>query len=109
MKTKNYLLVNLTLLFACKGESQKSINAETLVSIKQERKIVVEASDATSVNIKDIFLLLPNDAFPIEEISINNRKLLLDHIGEDIAFDFSQTPIGVCDVKNGYLNLIGLL
>ena len=108
MKTKNYLLIILTLLLACKGENQKSANAEVLVSMKQNSKTVIEARDASSVNIKDIFLLLPNDAFPVKEISINNRKLLLDNIGEDIAFDFSQTPIGVCDVKNGYLNLIGL-
>lgn len=108
MKTKYYLLVVLTLLFACQGESQKSASAETSDSMRQENKVVTEASDASKVNIKDIFLLLPDDVFPLEEINIEKRELLLKHIGEDKAYDISPTPIGVCDVKNGYLNLTGM-
>ena len=108
MKTKYYLLVVLTLLFACTGESQKSANAETSDSMRQENKDATEDYDASKVNIKDIFLLLPDDAFPIEGISLANRKLLLNHIGDEKGYDISPTPIEICDVKNGYLNLTGM-
>lgn len=60
------------------------------------------------MNIKDIFLLLPNDAFPLEEISVATRKLLLNSIGEEKAYDISPTPIEMCDVENGYLSLTGM-
>ena len=56
MKTKYYLLVMLTLLFACTGESQKSARAETSDSMMQENKDEIEASDASKVNIKDFQL-----------------------------------------------------
>ena len=108
MKTKYYLLIVLTLLFACTGESQKSANAETSDSMRQKNKYVTEDSDESKVNIKDIFLLLPDDAFPIEGISLANRKLLLNHIGDEKGYDISPTPIEICDVKNGYLNLTGM-
>ena len=108
MKTKYYLLVVLTLLFACTGVSQKSANAETSDSMRQENKDATEDYDASKVNIKDIFLLLPDDAFPIEGISLANRKLLLNHIGDEKGYDISPTPIEICDVKNGYLNLTGM-
>jgi hypothetical protein len=98
----------LTLLFACQGESQKSTSAETSDSMRQENKDEIEASDASKVNIKDIFLLLPDDAFPMEAISVANRKLLLKHIGDEKGYDISPTPIDICDVKNGYLNLTGM-
>ena len=109
MKTKYYLLVMLTLLFACQGESQKSASAETSDSMRQENKDEIEASDASKVNIKDIFLLLPDDAFPMEGISLADRKLLLNHIGDEKGYDISPTPIEICDVKNGYLNLTGTM
>ena len=95
MKTKYYLLVVLTLLFACTGESQKSANAETSDSMRQENKDATEDYDASKVNIKDIFLLLPDDAFPIEGISLANRKLLLNHIGDEKGYDISPTPIEI--------------
>ncbi len=69
---------------------------------------VAEAAVTKNVNIKDIFLLLPDDAFPLEGISIAHRKLLLKHIGEEQAFDISPTPVDVCDVKNGFLSLNGM-
>jgi len=99
----------LTLLFACQGESQKSASAETSDSMRQENKDEIEASDASKVNIKDIFLLLPDDVFPLEEISLANRKLLLKHIGEENAYAISATPIDIYDPKNGYLNLTGTM
>lgn len=61
----------------------------------------------TPVTIKDMFLLLPDNAFQEEEISVDNRKRLLNHIGEQQAYDISPTPIDVYDVKNGYLSLTG--
>ena len=107
MKTKTYLLSLLVLLLACIGVVQTSVAAETLAAVESKNKAGAEAKVTKSVNIKDIFLLLPDDVFPLERISIANRKLLLNHIGEDAAFDISPTPIYVCDVKNGFLSLNG--
>lgn len=106
MKSKIYLIALLALLFSCKSEKQKDTAAETF-GIDEQAEIAEETTDATAVNIKDIFLLLPDDAFP-EAISVANRKLLLNKIGEDKAYDISPTPIDVCDVKNGYLSLTGM-
>lgn len=95
MKPTIYLLAILALFLACKGE-------------KQNKETVVETTLATNVNIKDIFLLLPDNVFPIEEISVANRKLMLNNIGSEDAYDISTTPIDVYDVKNGYLSLTGM-
>lgn len=102
-----YLLAFLMLFIGCKGESEKNTKVEPVLTMAQETELVEETFNAKPVNIKDIFLLLPNDVFPVEEISKENRALLLKHTGEDKAFEISPTPIGVCDVKNGYLNLTG--
>ena len=107
MSKNLYLLVLLILLFACKGESKINNKAGSLLTIGQKTQLVEETVNLKSINIKDIFLLLPNDVFPVEEISKENRALLLKHIGENKAFEISTTPIGVCDIKNGYLNLTG--
>ncbi len=108
MRIKAYLLILLSLALACKGESQKNTETETFVSVKQENENAAEVPDVTPVNIKDIFLLLPDDAFPMEGISLANRKGLLNYIGDDKAYDISPTPIDVCDVKNGFLSLTGM-
>ncbi len=108
MKIKAYLLILLALALACKGESRKNTETETSVSMKQENENAAEVPDVTTVNIKYIFLLLPDDAFPMEAISVANRKLLLNSIGDDKAYDISPTPIDVCDVKNGFLSLTGM-
>ena len=107
MKTriKAYLLILLTFALACKGENQKSTEAENTGTVEQVQ-IAGETTDAKAVNIKDVFLLLFDNVFP-EEISVANRKLLLNNIGKNKAYDISQTPIDVCDVKNGYLSLTG--
>lgn len=107
MKTKIYLLSLLILLVACTDEEPIRIAAENLVGFGQDNKAGAEANVTKNVNIKDIFLLLPDDVFPLEGISITKRKRLLNHIGEDAAFDISPTPILVCDVKNGFLSLNG--
>lgn len=106
MKSKIYLIAFLAILFSCTGENQKGATVEISGTMKQN-EIAGESTYATAVNIKDIFLLLPDDAFP-EAISVANRKLLLNSIGEDKAYDISSTPIDVCDVKNGYLSLTGM-
>ncbi|MDY0207654.1 MAG: hypothetical protein RBR82_13690 [Pseudomonas sp.] len=108
MKIKIYLLTLLVLLTACTDEGKASVAAEQLVAVEQKYDTVAEAAVTKNVNIKDIFLLLPDDAFPLEGISIAHRKLLLKHIGEEQAFDISPTPIDVCDVKNGFLSLNGM-
>lgn len=107
MRKTIYLVALLVLLFACKGEKQKNSSTQTLDTVEQENEIVGEATVASGVNIKDIFLLLPNDAFPMDEISKANRKLLLSYIGKEKAFDISPTPIDICDEKNGFLSLTG--
>ena len=43
----------------------------------QETELVDDIANAKPVNIKDIFLLLPNDVFLVEEISKENRAMLL--------------------------------
>jgi hypothetical protein len=101
------LFILVVFFVACKGESNKNTNAKSLLTMGQETELVDDIANAKPVNIKDIFLLLPNDVFLVEEISKENRALLLNHVGEDKAFDISLTPIGVCDIKNGYLNLTG--
>ena len=101
------LFILVVFFVACKGESNKNTNAKSLHTMGQETELVDDIANAKPVNIKDIFLLLPNDVFLVEEISKENRALLLNHVGEDKAFDISLTPIGVCDIKNGYLNLTG--
>ena len=103
---KAYLLILLTFVLACKGETQKSTEPDN-AGTETQAEIAGETTDATAVNIKGIFLLLPDDAFP-EAISISNRELLLNNIGEDKAYDISSTPIDVCDTKNGYLSLTGM-
>ena len=108
MRTKLYLLIILPLLLSCKGEGKKNMTAETLDAVEETKEISVEIADPTSVNIKDIFLLLPDDVFPMDGISVANRKLLLNNIGDEKAYNISQTPIDICDVKNGYLSLTGM-
>lgn len=108
MKIKIYPLVVLALLAACTDGVHKSVAAEHVGAVEQKAKVVEAAAVTKNVNIKDIFLLLADDALPMEAISIANRKLLLSHIGEEKAFDISPTPILVCDVKNGYLSLGGM-
>ena len=107
MKTKIYLLFVIALLVACKDQSQ-NITAEPLSIGTQKSTIATETPVATRVNIKDIFLLLPSDVFPLEEISITKRKLLFNHIGEDQAYDISATPIDIYDPRNGFLSLTGM-
>ena len=61
MKTKAYLLSLLVLLLACIGVVQTSVAAETLAAVEPKNKAGAEAKVTKSVNIKDIFLLLPDD------------------------------------------------
>ncbi|MDD2344571.1 MAG: hypothetical protein PHI36_04915 [Bacteroidales bacterium] len=108
MKKQIYLTALLALLFACSSKNEKVSDAKNPVIEKQENIIATESNNGAAVNIKDIFLLLPDDAFKdFEKISVSNRSLLLKHIGEEKAYDISQTPIDVCDVKNGFLSLTG--
>ncbi len=107
MNKSIYLFVLVVLFVACKGESNKNATSKTLSPVEMEKGIAQATTNPKHVNIKDIFLLLPNDVFQVEEISKENRALLLNHVGEDKAFDISLTPIGVCDIKNDYLNLTG--
>lgn len=72
--------------------------------IEEAFAIAFAKSASTPVNIKDIFLLLPSYVFNMN-YSLANRKLLLNCIGEEKAYDISPIPIEVCDVKNGYLSL----
>ena len=101
------LFVLVVLFAACKGESNKNATSKSLGTVEMKKEIAQATTNPRHVNIKDMFLLLPDDLFPLEKINTEKRELLLKHIGEDKAFDISSTPIGVCDVSNGYLNLIG--
>jgi len=107
MKIRIILLTFIALLIACKDEG-RNIIAEALSTEVQKSEIATEIMAETIVSIKDIFLLLPDDVFPLEEISLANRKLLLKHIGEENAYAISATPIDIYDPKNGFLSLTGM-
>ena len=117
MKTriKAYLLILLTFALACAGENQKSIAAETLGAVEQENEIGQEKAKAKPVNIKDIFLLLPENVLPesdflVSPITVVQRKKLLERIAEEkrVAERDSKPQTGICDVKNGYMWLMGM-
>lgn len=107
MRTKIYLLVVIALLVACNDQSQ-NIAAETLSTARQKSTLATEVTVAKKVNIKDVFLLLPSDVFPLEDISVTKRELLFKHIGEEQAYDISATPIEIYDPRNGFLSLTGM-
>ena len=108
MKSKIYLLAILILFLAFKGEKQKNTTAEPLGTVEQSNEVFQETTDTTNVNIKDIFLLLPENVFPKVPITLAQRKELLECIGEEGASEIYTFPIKVCDVKNGYLSLTGM-
>lgn len=107
MKIRIILLTFIALLVACKDEG-RNIIAEALGIQAQKSEIAAETMIETTVSIKDIFLLLPDDVFPSQDISLANRKLLLKHIGEENAYAISATPIDIYDPKNGFLSLTGM-
>lgn len=114
-------------LAACTSENQTTTAAENLAAFEkktnrqedstqeyseqvnnaQESKVTVATTVSTAVNIKDIFLLLPDNALEKQVMSVATRKQLLNHIGDPKAYDISPTPIDVYDVNNGYLSLAG--
>lgn len=108
MTVRFFLPSLLVFLFGCTDESQHNVSATVVDAVAHGNNITADASSTSAVNLKDIFLLLPDDVFPLEAISTAKRKQLLKHIGEDSAFDISPTPIDIYDVKNGYLNLTGM-
>ena len=108
MRSTIYILAVFALFLACRGEKQKNNASNTLTSMEQESELIEGKTATPAVNIKDIFLLLPEDVFPMEAISVSNRKLLLKNIGTEIAYEISPTPIEICDVRNGFLSLAGM-
>lgn len=108
MTVRFFLPSLLVFLFGCTDESQHNVSATVVDAVAHGNNITADASSTSAVNLKDIFLLLPDDVFPLEAISTAKRKQLLKHIGEDSAFDISPMPIDIYDVKNGYLNLTGM-
>ena len=96
MKNTIYFLAIFVLLSVCTGGKQAYGNSES------------QAVDSITVNIKDIFLLLPENVFPKVPITLAQRKELLECIGEEGASEIYTYPVEVCDVKNGYLRLGGM-
>lgn len=108
MKTKIILLAFLTLLVACKDGNDTRPSVAATDVVQQEKTPVTPDIETTAGTIQDMFLLLPDDAFPMQDVSVAQRKLLLNQIGADSAYAISATPIDVYDPDNRYLSLTGM-
>ena len=112
MKLIHFALLLPLVLLACNSKQEK-INIESTQDLMEQPAIIADENQepdlaGRSINIKYIFVLLPENVFHESSMSVTQRKELLNCIGEEKAFKISPTPIGVCDVKNGYLNLAGM-
>ena len=112
MKRIYIALLMPLLLIACNSK-QANISTESAQDFLEQSATIADENQepdlsGRSISIKDIFLLLPENIFPEVPTTIAQRKELLKFIGEEKAFEISPTPIGACDVKNGYLNLTGM-
>ena len=58
------------------------------------------------INIKDIFLMLPDNAFEEVDLNIEKRKKLLETIGQNPTTSDDYNFIDICDIKNGYMSVI---
>ena len=103
MKKTIYFLAIFAIVLLCTGGKQTNGNNKPQTAV------------ATPVNIKDIFVLLPEDVLPESDflkppITVAQRKKLLERIDKEKRTSEidSKPQIGVCDVKNGYLKLMGL-
>lgn len=62
------------------------------------------AKTLRSVNIKDFFLMLPDEAFTEMGFTLKERKDMLKTIGQMNAGNNPHAYIDVCDVRNGYMS-----
>lgn len=112
MKLLNYAFLVCILQISCNTKQEQRSNESIQITLEQSITIVNENQEPNisdkNIDIKDIFLLLPEDVFPEIPTTVTQRKELLKFIGKEKAFDISPTPIGLCDVKNGYLSLTGM-
>lgn len=58
------------------------------------------------INIKDIFLMLPDKAFVEGDLNLKIRRKLLETIGQKPATGDDFKYIDICDLKNGYMSVI---
>ncbi len=112
MKLVHFTIIMPLILISCNSKQEK-INIESAQDFIVQPTTIANKNQETdltgrSINIKDIFVLLPENIFPEGSMKLAQRKELLKCIGEEKAFEISPTPIGACDVKNGYLNLTGM-
>ena len=112
MKLIHFAMIMPLLLIACNSKQEK-INIESTQDFMEQPATIADENQepdlaGRSINIKDIFVLLPENVFPEGSMTVTQRKELLKCIGEEKAFKISPTPIGACDIKNGYLNLTGM-
>ncbi len=100
------------LLISCNAKSEQKSNESAQNTFEQSSTIVDGNQQlgisAKNIDIKGIFLLLPDNVFPETTITVAQRKELLKYIGKEKAYSISKTPIDVCDLKNGYLSLTGM-
>ena len=112
MKLIPFVLLLPILLISWNVKLDQNSNKSTQNVLEQSSTIANESQEpglsGSSINIKDIFLLLPENVFPEVPTTVAQREELLKCIGEEKALEISPTPIGVCDVRNGYLNLTGM-
>ena len=112
MKLILFTLLLPILLISCNAKPKQNSNELKQNTFEQPTTITNENQEpdfsGKNVDITDIFLLLPDNVFPEVPTTVAQRKDLLKCIGDEKAFEISPTPIGVCDAKNGYLNLTGM-
>ena len=112
MKLVFFALVLPVLLISCNAKQAQNNKESTQSALGQPATIADENQEpgisGRSIDIKDIFVLLPENVFPEVPTTVAQRKELLKCIGEEKAFKISPTPIDICDVKNGFISLTGM-
>ena len=56
------------------------------------------------VTIKDLFLMLPDEAFDEGDFSLSRRKEMLKTVGRKSNSEDDYTYIDICDPRNGYMS-----
>lgn len=112
MKLTFFIFLLSMLQVSCNEKQEQNSNKSTQNALEQSATSTNENQEPgisdKAIDIKAIFVLLPEDVFPEVPTTVAQRKELLKCIGEEKAFEISPTPIAVCDVKNGYLSLTGM-
>ncbi len=112
MKLVHAVFILPIFLISCNAKSEQKSNESIQKALEQPVTKVDENQGSNissrNIDIKGIFVLLPENVFPEAHTTVAKRKELLKLIGDEKAYKISPTPIDICDVKNGYLSLTGM-